>query len=168
MEIDEKLNNDLQMVQRQIEKFDSKANSLIAIVSFIFAMSLGMIDVFNQISLSAMTQKIFVKYVLLIIFSVLYFIFFILEIGFLISVIYPRKKTKSKINSLAYYLDVAQLTNKEIKQQANKRNDLDTIIDQLKINSKICVKKHQRLVIAIWLLIPLFLFMFALFFTVII
>lgn len=168
METKKNLNNDLSIVQRQIEKFDNKANSLIAILSIVFAISLSMINVFIEIASSEMTQKNFIKYILLIIFSILYFISFVCEMVFLISVIYPRRKKGSDIKSLTYYWDVASMKDEEIKKLADKKNDCTDTIDQLKINSGICVKKHKNLVKAIWIMVPLFVFMFALFFTAII
>ncbi len=162
------LRDDLETVQNQIEKFDNKANILIAIVSIVFAISLNILDIFNQLSLLEMTQRIRIKYIILFILISFYFLTFTLEMIFLILVIYPRKKRNSDENSLTYYLDVSKMTNKQIKTLTTKKNNSKTIIDQLRINSIICTTKHKRLVTAIWLLIPLFLFMFALFFVAII
>ncbi len=168
MEIVDKLKDNLNITQKQIEKFDGKADSLIAIVSIVFAISLSMINVFIEIASAEMTTKNHVKYILLLIFSILYFLSFTLEMIFLISVIFPRKKTKSNIMSLTYYWDVSLMDNKKIQQLANKENEINSVIDQLRINSVICAKKHKKLVKAIWTMIPVFLFMFALFFTAII
>ena len=168
MENIEELNNGLNCVQRQIEKFDNKANSLIAIVSLIFAISFSVINVFIELASAEMTLKNHVKYILLIIFLILYFLSFVCEMFFLLSVIYPRRKKENNIKSLTYYWDVVSMSNKEIEKFTNKENRCKDIMDQLRINSDICVKKHKKLVKAIWTMIPLFLFMFALFFTAII
>lgn len=155
-------------IQEQINKFDNKANSLITIVGIIFALSLGVLETFNQFIGTELTEKLQLKLSLLISFSLLYFISFTLELIFLILVIYPRKKKEGK-TSLNYYMDVAKLNQEEIKGllQASDEDILDINIDQLYINSKICKQKHKFLVIAIWCLIPLFVFMFAVFFTAI-
>lgn len=163
-----KIRDYISKTQEQINKFDNKANSLITIVGIVFALSLGILETFNQFIGTELTEKLQLKLSLLISFSVLYFISFTLELIFLILVIYPRKKKEGK-TSLSYYMDVAKLNQEEIKGllQESDENILDINIDQLYINSKICKQKHKFLVIAIWFLIPLFVFMFALFFTAI-
>ena len=154
-------------MQEQISKFDNKANSLITIVGIIFALSLGILDTFNQYIGIELSGKIKIKFYLLIAFSILYFISFAIELFFLIMVIYPRKKKAGKI-SLTYYNDVADLTNEEIRCLLQQKEEvLDSEIDQISINAKICKQKHKFLVIAIWLLIPLYSFMFSVFFTAI-
>lgn len=164
----EKLNGSLQVIQSQIEKFDNKASILIAIVSIVFAISLESLNVFQQIFVQDMTQKIFIKYILAIVFLCFYFISFVLEMLFLILVIFPRKKKKIGCQSLSYYLDVSKMTKEEIEKQASVMNESAIIVDQLSINARICAKKHKNFVIAIWLMIPLGLFMIALTFLSII
>lgn len=158
----------LSAIQEQINKFDNKANSLITIVGIIFALSLGILETFNQFIGIELTEKLQLKLNFLIAFSILYFISFSVELIFLILVIYPRKKKEGKV-SLSYYMDVAELNKEKIKELLQENDDivLDSNIDQLRINSEICKQKHKFLVIAIWCLIPLFVFMFAVFFTAI-
>lgn len=155
-------------IQEQINKFDNKANSLITIVGIVFALSLGILEVFNQFVGIELTGELLLKYHLLIIFSTLYFISFTVELVFLILVVYPRKKKEGQL-SLTYYADVAGLSKEQIKEllQESEENSLAAIIDQISINAKICKQKHKFLVIAIWSLIPLFVFMFSVFFTTI-
>ena len=164
----ERLKENLEVIQRQIEKFDNKASILIAIVSIVFAISLEPLNMFQQIFVQDMTHKIFIKYILAIVFLCLYFISFVLEMLFLILVIFPRKKKKSGCQSLSYYLDVSKMTKEEIEKQCSITDESAIIIDQLSVNAKICAKKHKNFVIAIWLMIPLVLFMISLTFLSII
>lgn len=155
-------------IQEQINKFDNKANSLITIVGIVFALSLGILDTFNQFVGIELTEELQYKFRLLILFSTLYFISFTVELVFLILVVYPRKKKEGQ-PSLTYYTDVAGLSKEQIREllQESEENSLATTIDQISINAKICKQKHRFLVIAIWSLIPLFAFMFSVFFTAI-
>ena len=78
MEAEEKIKENIRVIKEQIDKFDSKANILIAIVGIIFAISLNILDIFQDLQFEPVT------YILLLIFTVLYFISFILEMIFLI------------------------------------------------------------------------------------
>ena len=160
-----KADKSLLLIQEQINKFDNKANSLITIVGIVFALSLGILDTFNQFFGEELTAELRLKFRVLIAFSILYFISFAVELIFLILVVYPRKKKEGK-NRIT---DVAELSKGQIKKllQESEENSLATIIDQISINAKICKQKHRFLVIAIWCLIPLFVFMFSVFFTAI-
>ena len=126
-------------IQEQINKFDNKANSLITIVGIVFALSLGILDTFNQFFGEELTAELRLKFRVLIAFSILYFISFAVELIFLILVVYPRKKKEGKL-SLTYYADVAELSKGQIKKllQESEENSLATIIDQISINAKIC------------------------------
>ena len=77
---------------------------------------------------------------------------------FLILVIYPRRKKEGKV-SLTYYMDASNLSKDEIRDILNsdENNDLESDIDQIKSNAIICRGKHKFLIVAIWLLVPLFL-----------
>ncbi len=161
MEAEEKIKENIRVIKEQIDKFDSKANILIAIVGIIFAISLNILDIFQDLQFEPVT------YILLLIFTVLYFISFILEMIFLIMVIYPRRKKNQDKKALSYYLDVATMTDDELNSSFGSQYCYAEI-DQLKINAKICSLKHKFLVSAIWTLIPLFLFVFAMFFIAII
>lgn len=161
MDTKEKVNENIGIIKEQIDKFDNKANILITIVGIIFAISLGMLDIFRGF------EAVTTSYILLLVFTVLYFSSFCLEMIFLIMVIYPRKKKNKDKKSLSYYIDVSTMTNDEILSSFDNE-DYISEIDQLKINANICTKKHKYLIKAIWTLIPLFVFVLAMFFIAII
>lgn len=161
MDTKDKANEKIIIIKEQIDKFDNKANILIAIVSIVFAVSLSMLDIFREF------ESITISYILLLIFTSLYFISFCLEMIFLIMVIYPRGKKNKDKKSLSYYLDVSTMTNDEINA-CLENIDRSSEIDQLRINANICTRKHKFLVRAIWTLIPLFTFVLAMFFVAII
>lgn len=156
-----KANENINIIKEQIDKFDNKANILIAIVSIVFAISLSMLDILKN------RESITISYILLLIFTSCYFISFGLEMFFLIMVIYPRRKKNKDKKSLSYYLDVSSMTDDEI-DACLENIDCSSEIDQLRINANICTRKHKFLVRAIWALIPLFTFMLAMFFVAII
>lgn len=156
-----KANENINIIKEQIDKFDNKANILIAIVSIIFAISLSMLDILKN------RESITISYILLLIFTSCYFISFGLEMFFLIMVIYPRRKKNKDKKSLSYYLDVSSMTDDEI-DACLENIDCSSEIDQLRINANICTRKHKFLVRAIWTLIPLFTFELAMFFVAII
>lgn len=164
MSTNEKLNGSIGVIKEQIEKFDSKANILIAIVSIVFAVSLGMLDVFSRFSEVEMAGSTKIRYIILLIFTVLYFISFAIEMIFLIMVIYPRKKKSSELKALSYYLDVNKMSDAELKDSFSRDNE-EVEINQLRINARICTQKHNFLVKAIWTLIPLFISVIVMFFT---
>ena len=161
METKEMVNENIKTIKYQIDKFDNKASILIAIIGIIFTISLSMLSILREIEPSTPS------YILLIVFTSLYFISFCLEMTGLILVIYPRQKRDKENQSLSYYKDVSSMTENEILN-CLKSSDCSSEIDQLKINAKICAKKHKFLVMAIWTLIPLFTSMVAMFFTSII
>lgn len=161
MDTKEKATENIGIIKEQIDKFDNKANILIAMVGIVFAISLSILDVFRVF------ETITASYILLLIFTSLYFISFCLEMFFLIMVIYPRRKKNKDKRSLSYYIDVSSMTDEEIYMCIDSK-EYSSEIDQLKINAKICTIKHKFLVNAIWTLIPLFLFVLAMFFTAII
>lgn len=156
-----KANENINIIKEQIDKFDNKANILIAIVSIVFAISLSMLDILKN------REAITISYILLLIFMSCYFISFGLEMFFLIMVIYPRRKKNKDKKSLSYYLDVSSMTDDEINA-CLENIDCSSEIDQLRINANICTRKHKFLVRAIWTLIPLFTSVLAMFFVAII
>lgn len=156
-----KANENINIIKEQVDKFDNKANILIAIVSIVFAISLSMLDILKN------RESITISYILLLIFTSCYFISFGLEMFFLIMVIYPRRKKNKDKKSLSYYLDVSSMTDDEI-DACLENIDCSSEIDQLRINANICTRKHKFLVRAIWTLIPLFTFELAMFFVAII
>lgn len=155
-------------IQEQINKFDKKANILITIVGIIFALSLGILDTFNQFDRTTMTHEMKVKYYLLIGVSALYFISFAVELIFLLLVIFPRKKKDGTV-SVNYYMDVVGMNATEVRDLLVKEDndDIKSEVDQILVNARICRSKHKNLVTAIWCLIPLFVCMFAVFFAAI-
>lgn len=162
MSVEEKAKTNTQTIKEQIDRFDNKASILIAVVSIVFAISLSMVDVFEHLKTSVQTDETHAKYISLIVFACLYIIAFILEMIFLVSVIYPRKKKEPGKKSLLYYYDISEMNNEEIKNALNE-DDLDTEVEQLKVNSLICRKKHKRIICAVWTLIPLFAFAIVMF-----
>lgn len=130
MDTKDKANEKIAIIKEQIDKFDNKANILIAIVSIVFAISLSMLNIFREF------ESITVSYILLLIFTSLYFISFCLEMIFLIMVIYPRRKKNKDKKSLSYYLDVSTMTDDEINVCLENIN-CSSEIDQLRINANI-------------------------------
>lgn len=161
MDTKEKVNENIGIIKEQIDKFDNKANILITIVGIIFAISLSMLDIFREF------EAITTSYILLLVFTALYFISLCLDMFFLIMVIYPRKKKNKDKKSISYYIDVSMMTDDEILAHFGNE-DCISEIDQLKINANICTRKHKYLIKAIWTLIPLFVFVLAMFFIAII
>lgn len=152
------------IVKEQIDKFDNKANILIAIVSVVFTLSLSILDFVNAFKQSL--EDNFSIYIHLITFFSLYCIAFSLEIIFLILVIYPRKDKSQRNKSSHYYLNIANMSEKEITcTLAGNSESAD--VEQLSIVAKICAKKHKFIVCAIWTLLPLFVSLFAICFMII-
>jgi len=164
--MENKANQRTEIIKNQIDKFDSKANILIAIVGIIFAVSLSVIDVFNELNSMAETEQTKIKFGLLLTFCIIYFVSFAAEMFLLIGVIFPRKKKNTSKIDMSYYFDVANLSADEIKQHLIKDTE-DPAIIQLSTNAKICVKKHKFLEAAIWTMIPMFISIFAMFFIAI-
>ena len=86
METKEKAIENIGIIKEQIDKFDNKANILITIVGIIFAISLSMLDVFRTF------ESITASYILLLIFTSLYFVFF----GFCFSVFRTPRVVKAQ------------------------------------------------------------------------
>lgn len=166
MSVDEKAKNNTTFIKEQIDRFDNKANILIAVVSIVFAISMSVVDAFPRLATLQQTEKIDIKYILMTVFLCLYIISFVLEMFFLVSVIYPRKK-RTNNKSTIYYYDVSKMDDNELIAKL-ECDDTIAEIEQLKNNAQICYKKHRYIVHAIWTLIPLFTFAIALFVTVII
>lgn len=161
---DNKLFKALASIQEQITKFDNKANSLIALVSIVFVFSLGILDTFGEIQSLEEGSYNKITFIIFCVFSVVYFIIFLVDLTFLLLVIYPRKKRAGRM-SINYYMDASRMNKSQILKNLNNSHeeDIDTQIDQIIINAKICKTKHKCLLVAMWLLIPLFICMFILF-----
>lgn len=165
MSVEEKAKANTQVIKEQIDRFDNKANILIAVVSIVFAISLSMVDVFYRLHTSQ-TQENNARYICLIVFACLYVVSFACEMSFLVAVIYPRKKTTANKSTL-YYYDVCNMSTKTIVDKL-EREDICVEVEQLKNNATICKKKHELIVCASWTLFPLFTFAIAMFLTAII
>lgn len=165
----EKSGEAIAAIQEQINKFDNKANSLITIVSIVFALSLGLLETFNQFIGIEFTAKMQLKFNWLIALSILYFISFATEMIFLLLVIYPRRKKQGN-RTIYYYNDAAKLSKEDIIEQITSQNksELEIEAEQISVNAKICSYKHRYLIVSIWLMIPLFIFMFATFIVAIV
>lgn len=152
------------ILKEQINNFDNKANILIAIVSVVFTLSLNILDYVREIQQTLPDGLS--KYILLLVFFCLYCIAFSLEIIFLVLVIYPRKDKQQKEKSSHYYMNLAKMTEKEVAS-ALAENSEQSDVEQLHIVSRICAKKHKFIACSIWMLIPLFVLLFAMCFTII-
>ena len=152
------------IVKEQIDKFDNKASILIAIVSIVFTLSLNILNFVGEIKHSSNANLTI--YIHLIVFFSLYCIAFTVETFFLVLVIYPRKNRTQKKKSSHYYLNLAKMSEKEIASTI-AGNSEESDVEQLSITAKICAKKHKFIVCAIWTLIPLFIFLFAMCFIII-
>ena len=109
-------------IQEQINKFDNKANSLITIVGIVFALSLGILDTFNQFVGIELTEELQYKFRLLILLSTLYFISFTVELVFLILVVYlPLLNEREQLSPGAYFAPAErQNKNSEAKLYENQ------------------------------------------------
>jgi hypothetical protein len=142
-----------------IARFDEKASILFAVVGIVFGLSLNFLGLFSEIKDDNCLMKS-----MAIIFASCYFISFVIVIYFLIAVIYPRRK-KGGAKNVIYYGDIVNMTNEEFEQglqTLNKKSDNEFVTNQIKVNSKICNRKHINFVRAVWSLIPMFVFVIAL------
>ena len=152
------------IVKEQINNFDNKANILIAIVSVVFTLSLSILDCVSEIK--QVLPESMTEYILIIILFILYCISFSIDIIFLVLVVYPRKDKVQKTKSSHYYMHLANMTDQEVVS-ALADNSEQSDVEQLQIVAKICAKKHKFIACSIWLLIPLFVLLFAMCFTII-
>lgn len=140
----------------QINYFDSKAGILISVIGIVFGLSLTLLTNFKEYS--AYKQK-------LIAFAIIYTLFVIsslITITFSVLVIIPRG-SKEKKNNVNYYMDLCAMEYEDFKSNStNFYTDESTFFNQIKINAKICKKKHQFLRYSILSMIPCALFVLAL------
>lgn len=138
-------------VQAQIASFDNKASILISVVGIIFALALSFLDVFHMDFFMAQSACFKTWY------HILFFTFITTTVFSLLSfamVILPRKH-KAKTKYPNYYNDIVKMSSEELKIAITKYTEEDAmIIEQLKINSEICNKKHRWLFSGILLMIP--------------
>ena len=138
-------------IQAQISSFDNKASILLSVVGIVFAIALSFLDVFHS--------DFFIKQINC--FKIGYYIVFgafilstAVSIFSFAMVVLPRKhKPGTKYPN--YYKDIVKMTKNELettlKDYAEKS---DLVLDQIKINSEICKKKHKWIFAGIILLIP--------------
>ena len=156
--------DNITIVKEQISNFDNKASILIAIVSVVFTLSLSILDYVRAIQ-TTLPEKL-ARYVILLTLFCLYCLVFSLEIIFLVLVIYPRKDKSPKSKSSHYYRHLANMSAEEVAS-ALAENSEQSDIEQLQTTARICTKKHKFIVCSIWMLIPLFVLLFAMCFAVI-
>ncbi len=138
-------------VQNQIASFDQKASILLSVVGIIFAIALSFLDVFHTDHFTNQSDCFKIWYYVL-------FIIFIIVTAFSIfsfaMVILPRKHhVKTKYPN--YYKDIVQMTEAELEEAISKYSEKSKlIIEQIKINSGICEKKHKWIFSGILTLIP--------------
>lgn len=139
MDTKDKANEKIAIIKEQIDKFDNKANILIAIVSIVFAISLSMLDIFREF------ESITVSYILLLIFTSLYFISFCLEMIFLIITVeaieeivlsYLKRVSDFVIDHEKEFIDVAiehsrMLSKKEIAKKGKQVSEAENRIRTL-------------------------------------
>lgn len=140
-------------VQAQISSFDNKASILLSVVGIIFALTLSFLDVFHsetyiykEISFKVWYSAIFVIYIIVT----------VILIASLVLVIIPRNKSKNmKLKCFNYYKDINKMNVDDLKSAIEKStcND-DVLIEQIKINSKICTMKHYCLKTGAIMFIP--------------
>ena len=138
-------------VQAQISSFDNKASILLSVVGIIFALTLSFLDVFHADYYIAKSSAYKGWYFTLFI---IYIILTIVLIVSLILVIIPRShKTKKKYSD--YYKDIDDMSIDKLKESIynSSKNDTD-VLEQIKINSNICAKKHYCLKLGAIMYIP--------------
>ena len=150
------MNNDnkkeiLNGIQNQIASFDNKASILLSVVGIVFALAISFLEIFHAdffIELNCETAFWF------------YFIFCLLilstvgSLTLLILAIVPRKHSGDK-KYPNYYVDINDLSTDELKTLIKEYEEKDDLIlEQIKINSGICCRKHTFLKFAIISLAP--------------
>ncbi len=142
----------LQGIQNQIGSFDNKASIFLATVGIVFALSSSFIEVLHSewfIKLEDITYKEWYKGI----FIAFVIVSFLIVLSFIL-VLRPRRKTIDKIYG-NYYKDIAKSKREDLNNILDGfANDDELLIDQIKINSNICDKKHFYLVCGELLLIP--------------
>jgi len=138
-------------VQSQIASFDNKAGLLISVVGIVFALALSFLDVFHMGYFKEQSTCFKTWYYLLFVFFIVIAIFSILSFAM---VILPRKH-KGKTKYPNYYKDIIKMNLGELKHAIKSYTEKDDLIlEQLKINSEICNRKHKWLCSGILSLIP--------------
>lgn len=141
----------LEGIQSQISFFDNKASILLSVVGIIFALTLSFLDVFHSEFFLGKDTTFRNFYILLFI---CYILITLTLIIFLILVILPRKHNR-KEKYPNYYLDIKDLSKQDLKDAIKRYSeDDDMILEQIKINAEICMKKHKCLKLGIIFFIP--------------
>jgi len=151
-------------VQAQISSFDNKASILLSVVGIIFALTLSFLDVFHAEYFIARNKSFRILYTVTFIMYILTTISIIISLLF---VILPRKH-KSLINYPNYFADVNMMNKDELIEKIKMyNNDSNMIVDQIRINSKICSAKQKWLKLGMYLFVPFVLFIVVMIFMII-
>ena len=138
--MDEKNKELLDGIQSQIASFDNKASILLSIVGIVFALALSILNVFQSELYNA--QSVSFQKAFLVLF-ILFIVASVLAIASFAWVIVPRKH-HSKNKYPNYYADVCKMDDQELRTTVKEYFEKDTLIlEQMKINSEICLKKHK-------------------------
>ena len=141
----------LEGIQSQISFFDNKASILLSVVGIIFALTLSFLDVFHSEFFLGKDATFRNFYILLFI---CYILITLTLIIFLILVILPRKHNRNG-KYPNYYLDIKDLSKQDLKDAIKRYSEEDDmILEQIKINAEICMKKHKCLKLGIIFFIP--------------
>ncbi len=148
----------LEGIQSQISSFDNKASILLSVVGIIFALTLSFLDVFHSDTFLLRENAFRIWYSIIF---VVYIIVTIVLIASLVWVIIPRSKSKDMTKRYYnYYKDINEMSNEEFKKAIlESNNNDDTLVDQIKMNSKICTHKHFCLKFGAIMFIPFILCM---------
>lgn len=126
-------------IQSQISSFDNKASILLTVVGIVFALAISFLEIFNQDFFKELNQ---ISKVWFYIIFISFIVITSLLITLLILVIVPRKhKGKNKYPN--FYSDIDKMQKDEfIRLIEEYETSDDLIVEQIKINSKICNRKH--------------------------
>lgn len=141
--------NILNGIYSQISSFDNKSSILISVIGIVFAISLNFLFIFQTESFinSAISLKVW--------YYIFFFSFCLVSFSSILSfvmVIIPRSDKRAK-NSPNYYRNISCMSIEEINNAIMEKNS-DYLLNQIKINGDLCMKKHKWLMAGIYLLIP--------------
>ena len=127
-------------IQNQIGCFDNKAGLMLSIVGIVFALALSFLDVFHSDFYSTASSAFKTWYVVLF---VALLAFTIGTIFCFILVIFPRKNRTGK-QYPNYYMDICKMEEKQLIHALSDYVKEDKmLIGQIKINARICKRKHE-------------------------
>ena len=141
--------NILNGIYSQISSFDNKSSILISVIGIVFAISLNFLSIFQ------MEQFINSNISLKVWYYIFFFLFCAVSFASILSfvmVIIPRSDKRAK-NSPNYYKNISNMSIDEISIAINEKSN-EYLLNQIKINADLCMKKHKWLMVGIYLLIP--------------